>query len=128
MLGSLHSHICSNFFTKLEKNNCFCSTDSARSTRSKHHHHHRKEHFRQEDLNLRRQKGSEVHLNDALKHYPTEVEEAAFLHKADLEEMSSKHSFFPLLHKNKSRAFFILSPLLCITDEHFLLCFTENCM
>ncbi|XP_025113828.1 band 3 anion transport protein-like isoform X2 [Pomacea canaliculata] len=68
------------------------STDSARSTRSKHHHHHRKEHFRQEDLNLRRQKGSEVHLNDALKHYPTEVEEAAFLHKADLDEMSS-HRF-----------------------------------
>jgi hypothetical protein len=38
---------------------------------------------------MRRQKGSEVHLSDALK-VPTEFDEARLLAKADLDQMSSK--------------------------------------
>lgn len=68
----------------------FISTESTRSTRSKHRHHHHHEHFKQEDLVMRRQKGSEVHLQDAIKTSPTEIDEAALLHKADLDEMTSK--------------------------------------
>ncbi|KAK7501372.1 hypothetical protein BaRGS_00007497 [Batillaria attramentaria] len=68
------------------------STDSQKSGRSKHRHHHHPEHFKREDLFMRRQRGSEVHLQDAIARSPTEVEEAALLHKSDLDQMSS-HRF-----------------------------------
>ncbi|XP_069108746.1 anion exchange protein 3-like isoform X2 [Argopecten irradians] len=58
--------------------------------RHKHHHHH--DQFKQEDLMLRRQIGSEVKMEDYFKHVPTETEEAILLQKADLDDMSS-HRF-----------------------------------
>ncbi|XP_041374597.1 anion exchange protein 2-like isoform X2 [Gigantopelta aegis] len=59
--------------------------------KKKHRHHHHHEHFKHEDLRLRRQKGSEVHLDNMnkLKRSPTETEEAILLHTADLDEMAS---------------------------------------
>ncbi|CAG5130389.1 unnamed protein product, partial [Candidula unifasciata] len=66
-------------------------SQSTRSGRRKHHHHHR-EHFRTEDLIMRRQKGSEVVLSENFKISPTESEEANMLYKADLDEMTS-HRF-----------------------------------
>ncbi|XP_060080773.1 band 3 anion transport protein-like [Ylistrum balloti] len=54
--------------------------------RHKHHHH---DPFKQEDLLLRRQIGSEVKMEDYLKHVPTETEEAILLQKADLDDMTS---------------------------------------
>ncbi|XP_070187695.1 band 3 anion transport protein-like isoform X2 [Littorina saxatilis] len=71
------------------------SVSSSENTRSKHrHHHHRHEHFHPQDLSMRRQKGSEVHLHDYRKE-PTEVEEAEQLIKSDLDQMSS-HRFAEL--------------------------------
>ncbi|BFZ21740.1 hypothetical protein BsWGS_24779 [Bradybaena similaris] len=66
-------------------------SQSTRSGRRKHHHHHH-EHFRTEDLIMRRQKGSEVVLSENFKISPTETEEANMLYKADLDEMTS-HRF-----------------------------------
>lgn len=60
---------------------------SGKSHRHKRHHHH--DHYKTEDLLLRRQKGSEVHL-DVMKSEPTEVDEAKMLHKVDLDEMASE--------------------------------------
>ncbi|KAK6165534.1 hypothetical protein SNE40_022447 [Patella caerulea] len=57
------------------------------SGKKRHHHHH--QHFKERDLILRRQKGSEVKLDGELKRSPTETDEAALLHKADLDEMAS---------------------------------------
>lgn len=62
------------------------------STRRRHHHHHH-EHFKQEDLIMRRQPGSEVHLNQALHNSPTETEEAMTLYKSDLEGMASMYHY-----------------------------------
>ncbi|XP_076088046.1 band 3 anion transport protein-like isoform X4 [Mytilus galloprovincialis] len=53
------------------------------------HHHHHHEHYKQEDLLLRRQKGSEVHLDKKLQRVPTEADEANLLQTADLDEMAS---------------------------------------
>ncbi|XP_055870394.1 anion exchange protein 2-like isoform X2 [Biomphalaria glabrata] len=65
-------------------------SQSTKSGKRRHHHHH--EHFHREDLIMRRQKGSEVKLDEALKKSPTETEEASMLYKADLDEMAS-HRF-----------------------------------
>ncbi|XP_035824346.1 anion exchange protein 2 isoform X3 [Aplysia californica] len=70
------------------------SEEGSQSTRSsikrRHHHHH--EHFAQSDLVMRRQKGSEVQLNEKYQKSPTETEEASILNKADLDDMTS-HRF-----------------------------------
>ncbi|CAL1534908.1 unnamed protein product [Lymnaea stagnalis] len=70
------------------------SVEGSQSTRSasrrRHHHHH--EHFQREDLIMRRQKGSEVRLDETFKRSPTETEEAVLLYKSDLDEMAS-HRF-----------------------------------
>ncbi|XP_021352339.1 band 3 anion transport protein-like isoform X2 [Mizuhopecten yessoensis] len=56
----------------------------------KHRHkHHNHDPFKHEDLLLRRQIGSEVKMEDYLKHVPTETEEAILLQKADLDDMTS---------------------------------------
>lgn len=61
---------------------------SSKSHRSKRHHHY--DHYKTEDLLLRRQKGSEVRLDIMMQSEPTEVDEAKMLHKVDLDEMASK--------------------------------------
>ncbi|XP_045178660.2 anion exchange protein 2-like isoform X2 [Mercenaria mercenaria] len=63
-------------------------SEKSRHKHKKHHHHHR-ENYGREDLLRRRQRGSEVHIQDALKRVPTETEEAIMLHSADLDEMAS---------------------------------------
>nr|XP_022325247.1 anion exchange protein 2-like isoform X2 [Crassostrea virginica] len=63
------------------------SGKSSKSHRSKRHHHY--DHYKTEDLLLRRQKGSEVHLDIVMKDQPTEFDEAKMLHKVDLDEMAS---------------------------------------
>ncbi|XP_059167054.1 anion exchange protein 3-like isoform X2 [Physella acuta] len=65
-------------------------SQSTRSSKRRHHHHH--EHFHREDLIMRRQKGSEVKLDQTFKKSPTEIEEASMLYKSDLDEMAS-HRF-----------------------------------
>ncbi|XP_062574717.1 anion exchange protein 3-like isoform X1 [Saccostrea cucullata] len=66
----------------------FHSTGSGKSTKSHRHKRHH-DHYKTEDLLLRRQKGSEVHLDMVVKSEPTETDEAQMLHKADLDEMAS---------------------------------------
>lgn len=61
---------------------------SSKSHRSKRHHHY--DHYKTEDLLLRRQKGSEVRLDIMMQSEPTEKDEAKMLHKVDLDEMASK--------------------------------------
>ncbi|XP_052080368.1 anion exchange protein 2-like isoform X2 [Mytilus californianus] len=63
-------------------------SSDGRPHKHRHHHHHH-EHYKQEDLLLRRQKGSEVHLDKKLQRVPTEADEANLLHTADLDEMAS---------------------------------------
>ena len=66
-------------YTSLHRND-------SRSSKHRHKHHDR---YNEEDLLLRRQKGSEVHLEDALKRVATETDEAEMLHSADLDDMTS---------------------------------------
>lgn len=79
LICSCHNHAIINFIS-------IRSSDS----RHKHRHHHHHDHYKQEDLELRRQKGSEVHLDQKLQRVPTELDEATMLHRADLDEMASK--------------------------------------
>ncbi|CAI9716066.1 anion exchange protein 2-like isoform X1 [Octopus vulgaris] len=53
------------------------------------HHHRHHEHFRMQDLLMRRQAGSEIDLDEKLHRVPTESEEALTLQKADLDQMAS---------------------------------------
>ncbi|XP_060562813.1 anion exchange protein 2-like isoform X2 [Ruditapes philippinarum] len=71
--------------TKIHKRS---HSEKSRHKHKKHHHHHR-ENYGTEDLLRRRQRGSEVHIADALKRVPTETEEAITLQSADLDEMAS---------------------------------------
>lgn len=68
-------------------NSIYRSKDG-RPHKHRHHHHHH-EQYKQEDLLLRRQKGSEVRLDKRLQRVPTEADEANLLHTADLDEMAS---------------------------------------
>ncbi|CAC5412080.1 Anion exchange protein 3,Anion exchange protein 2,Band 3 anion transport protein,Electrogenic sodium bicarbonate cotransporter 4 [Mytilus coruscus] len=70
------------------KNRRGSRSSDGRPHKHRHHHHHH-EHYKQEDLLLRRQKGSEVHLDKKLQRVPTEADEANLLHTADLDEMAS---------------------------------------
>lgn len=66
------------------------SRRGSRSSDGRHRHrHHHHDHYKQEDLELRRQKGSEVHLDQKLQRVPTDLNEATMLHRADLDEMAS---------------------------------------
>ncbi|KAK3083355.1 hypothetical protein FSP39_020709 [Pinctada imbricata] len=67
----------------------FFNRSESRGSKHRHKHHDR---YKQEDLLLRRQKGSEVHLEDAIKRVPTESDEAQMLHSADLDDITS-HRF-----------------------------------
>ncbi|XP_046565227.1 anion exchange protein 2-like [Haliotis rubra] len=69
------------------------SQSDSKLGKQKHRKHHH-EHFRKEHLIMRRQRGSEVHLDnmDKLKRSPTETEEAMLLQKADLDNLAS-HRF-----------------------------------
>ena len=70
----------------------FCRSDGKHHKHRHHHHHHHHEHHKKADLLSRRQRGSEVTLNDAIHRVATETEEAILLHKADLDEMTSECS------------------------------------
>ncbi|XP_048237893.1 anion exchange protein 2-like isoform X2 [Haliotis rufescens] len=69
------------------------SQSDSKLGKQKHRKHHH-EHFRKEHLIMRRQRGSEVHLDnmEQLKRSPTETEEAMLLQKADLDNLAS-HRF-----------------------------------
>ncbi|XP_013387963.1 anion exchange protein 2 isoform X2 [Lingula anatina] len=68
-------------------------SEVSKPTSSKGHKRHRRHHHHgEEDLKLRRQKGSEVQMDTMLKRVPTEPEEALYLQDADLDDMSS-HRF-----------------------------------
>ncbi|XP_063411589.1 band 3 anion transport protein-like [Mytilus trossulus] len=70
------------------KNRRGSRSKDGRPHKHRHHRHHH-EQYKQEDLLLRRQKGSEVRLDKRLQRVPTEADEANLLHTADLDEMAS---------------------------------------